>query len=93
MLQTAYRSMLALVPFIVGLAWTPVESPAQSVQRQLVTARGEWRAYHGDLRNHHYSPLDQISAENFNQLEVAWRSRLTVWARGRSTSWRAHRWW
>ncbi len=73
MFQTAYRSMLALVPFIVGLVWTTVESPAQSVPRQLVTARGEWRAYHGDLRNHHYSPLDQISAENFNQLEVAWR--------------------
>jgi len=34
---------------------------------------GEWRSYAGDLRNHHYSPLDQISAANFNALEIAWR--------------------
>jgi quinoprotein glucose dehydrogenase len=37
------------------------------------TARGEWRSYHGDLKNHHYSPLEQITAENFSKLEVAWR--------------------
>ena len=40
----------------------PVRSPAPSGDR-----------YAGDLRNHHYSPLDQITAENFNTLEVAWR--------------------
>ena len=33
----------------------------------------EWRSYAGDLKNHHYSPLAQISAANFNALEVAWR--------------------
>ena len=35
----------------------------------------EWRSYAGDLRNHHYSPLAQVSAANFNTLEVAWRFR------------------
>jgi quinoprotein glucose dehydrogenase len=34
---------------------------------------GEWRAYGADLGNTHYSPLDQISAANFNSLQVAWR--------------------
>src|SRR4051812_7499307 len=34
---------------------------------------GDWRSYAGDLRNHHYSPLDQINGANFNALEVAWR--------------------
>ena len=34
---------------------------------------GEWPSYAGDNRNHHYSPLDQINAGNFNTLEVAWR--------------------
>ena len=34
---------------------------------------GEWPSYAGDLRNYHYSPLDQIDAGNFNKLEVAWR--------------------
>jgi glucose dehydrogenase len=33
----------------------------------------DWRSYAGDLKNHHYSPLDQINASNFSDLEVAWR--------------------
>jgi glucose dehydrogenase len=36
-------------------------------------ATAEWRSYAGDLRNQHYSPLAQITAANFNSLEVAWR--------------------
>ena len=34
---------------------------------------GEWPTYGGDLGNTRYSPLDQINAENFSTLEVAWR--------------------
>jgi len=34
---------------------------------------GEWRSYGADLASTKYSPLDQITAENFSQLEVAWR--------------------
>jgi quinoprotein glucose dehydrogenase len=34
---------------------------------------GEWPSYAGDLRNYHYSPLDQINANNFSKLEIAWR--------------------
>ena len=34
---------------------------------------GEWVTYGGDLGNTKYSPLDQINAENFGKLEVAWR--------------------
>src|SRR4026208_518900 len=34
---------------------------------------GEWRTYGGDLGNTHYSPLDQINAGNFSQLQVVWR--------------------
>ena len=36
-------------------------------------ANSEWRTYGGTLWSHRYSPLDQISAANFNSLEVAWR--------------------
>jgi quinoprotein glucose dehydrogenase len=36
---------------------------------------GEWPVYGGDLGNTKYSPLDQINAENFSELEVAWRWR------------------
>ena len=34
---------------------------------------GEWRTYGGDIANTRYSPLDQINAGNFSDLEVAWR--------------------
>jgi quinoprotein glucose dehydrogenase len=34
---------------------------------------GEWRTYGADLGSTHYSPLDQINAQNFSSLEVAWR--------------------
>ena len=34
---------------------------------------GEWRTYGGDLGNTKYAPLDQVTAANFNSLEVAWR--------------------
>ncbi len=34
---------------------------------------GEWRTYGADLANTHYSPLDQITGANFNNLQIAWR--------------------
>src|SRR5216684_3637298 len=34
---------------------------------------GEWPNYSGDKGSTRYSPLDQINANNFNKLEVAWR--------------------
>src|SRR5881396_3405245 len=36
---------------------------------------GEWPTYGGDLANTRYSSLDQITKDNFNKLEVAWRFR------------------
>ena len=43
------------------------------VTAQHGTTGGEWRTYGGDLGNTRYAPLDQITAANFNTLEVAWR--------------------
>ena len=44
-------------------------APAAAAQ----TGGGEWRSYGGDAANTRYSPLDRIDADNFNDLEVAWR--------------------
>ena len=49
------------------------------------TDNGEWRSYGGDIANTRYSPLDQIDAGNFDDLEVAWRLR-TPPTSGRSPS-------
>jgi len=50
------------------LLWATVPLAAQSGAKD-----GEWRTYGGDLGSTRYSPLDQINAGNFSQLEVAWR--------------------
>src|SRR5438132_6646226 len=57
------KSALASALAVAVLAAQPAPPPANT----------EWRSYAGDLRNHHYSPLAQIAAANFNTLEVAWR--------------------
>jgi quinoprotein glucose dehydrogenase len=37
------------------------------------TKNGEWPYYTADLKGSKYSPLDQVNAANFKDLEVAWR--------------------
>ena len=59
----------ALCAAALTLAVLP--APSQSSR----TKAGGWPAYGADLANTHYSPLDQINAENFNRLQVAWRFR------------------
>ena len=43
------------------------------VLAQSGASNGEWRTYGGDTGNTRYSPLDQINASNFSNLEIAWR--------------------
>ena len=62
--------MRMLSGVVVALA---VLSCTLPVSGQSGAQNGEWRTYGGDLGNTHYSPLDQINAGNFNQLQPAWR--------------------
>ena len=39
------------------------------------TADGEWPTYGGDLASSKYSPLDQITKDNFSRLKIAWRAK------------------
>ncbi|MCH7748818.1 MAG: hypothetical protein IH939_12060 [Acidobacteria bacterium] len=56
---------------MVVSAWAlPATLEAQSSSASV--ENGEWPVYHGNLARHHYSPLDRITAENFDDLEVAW---------------------
>ena len=66
----------AIVVFAAGVLWTaPRLSGQQSAATAFIasTAKGDWPSYTGDTRGTRYSPLDQINAKNFNDLEVAWR--------------------
>src|SRR5881296_2820849 len=71
MLGKPYRSLSALVSFVVVLSGLTVVVSSQTGQPS--TANGEWPAYNADLKGTRYSPLDQIDASNFSTLEVAWR--------------------
>lgn len=53
------------------LAWVPLSVSGQ-VRPGPSTVNGEWPHYAADQASTRYSPLDQIDATNFNDLEVAW---------------------
>jgi quinoprotein glucose dehydrogenase len=77
MSRTVCRIVPALVLLVVGLVWITMgvsgQSGTKSGKSGPSTKNGEWPHYTGDLAGTRYSPLDQINAENFNKLEVAWR--------------------
>ena len=56
----------------VGAIFATTQPPAAAQQLGIGTENGEWRFWGGDTRSTRYSPLDQINAENFEDLEVAW---------------------
>jgi len=58
---------------LVWLATTLLAALTAVPRGQQGALRGEWPTYGGDLGHTRYAPLDQITAANFNNLEVAWR--------------------
>jgi quinoprotein glucose dehydrogenase len=68
MRRTVRRWGLRVAPVVGLLAWATVPTMGQAGAKN-----GGWTTYGADLRNTRYSPLDQITADNFNKLEVAWR--------------------
>ncbi len=57
--------ILLTAAMLVSLA--PAATPQQTG-----TENGQWRYWGGDAHSSRYSPLEQIDAGNFEQLEVAW---------------------
>jgi quinoprotein glucose dehydrogenase len=81
-----YRSLSAFILLVIGLVLMTMGMSGQSRAKKVTPVRsnnsgmsapstknGEWPHYTGDLAGTRYSPLDQINADNFNKLEVAWR--------------------
>jgi quinoprotein glucose dehydrogenase len=65
--------LFVLVTLVGSLGTTALTG--QSGQSGYVpsTAKGDWTHYTADVRGSKYSPLDQITAANFKDLEIAWR--------------------
>jgi quinoprotein glucose dehydrogenase len=72
MSRTSSRRFAVLgVAALGGLATIWYGAPRATAQRGAQI--GEWRTYGSDLASTRYSPLDQINADNFSKIEVAWR--------------------
>ena len=64
----------AAIAAVLGAAalWTTAR-PAGQATGMPSTKNGDWTHYTADIRGSKYMPLDQITAANFNKMEVAWR--------------------
>jgi quinoprotein glucose dehydrogenase len=58
---------------VLSLLCAGLLSVAINARGQSGTKNGEWRNYGGDQGSTRYAPLDQINADNFSKLELAWR--------------------
>ena len=78
---SADRAELATITFDRAASSAPLNSIATAATRpstRTPTAATtgpsfEWTTYGGTLASHRYSPADQITKDNFNRLQLAWR--------------------
>ena len=66
MIHCLHRRLVPLAAAVLLVAST-------SAGAQSRVPDGEWHAIGRDAANSKYSPLDQVTAENFTDLEIAWR--------------------
>src|SRR5437762_2820450 len=62
------RTLIARLPALLAATIACMTSASA----QSGAKNGEWRTWGGDLAMTRYAPLDQINADNFGKLEVAW---------------------
>lgn len=69
------KRLLGSVAMLSMGAWVILNAGSLQAQSDITAeqAAGEWTTYGGNLASHRYSPLDQINADNFGELEIAWR--------------------
>ena len=67
------RIFRSLILWIVPFACPARLGDAAGHRSKWHGQRFEWRSYGADPANTRYSPLDQINAGNFKNLEIAWR--------------------
>ena len=67
--------LAATVP-AVFFAREPQATPPANTSVVRGNAPGEWRYWGADAWSTRYSPLDQITAANFNSLQIAWQWKV-----------------
>ncbi len=68
MMRTFSRTAIAAAAVLAVMAGATL-----AVRGQSGAKNGEWPTYGGDLGSTRYSPLDQITRDNFKDLQIAWR--------------------
>ena len=68
--KSVYNNVARCVPIIAVLVLLALSGSALA---QNGAADGEWHHYGGDAGSTRYSPLDQITPANVDDLEIAWR--------------------
>jgi len=58
--------------WLVVVSATSAHAQSTGPWQRYDTENGEWRSYAGNIAGQKYSPLDQIDADNFSQLTLAW---------------------
>jgi quinoprotein glucose dehydrogenase len=72
---------LVLGAVLSGMFFARTPAPSAQQQQPALTrgnAPGEWRYWGADAWSTRYSPLDQINAANFSQLQIAWQWNAAV---------------
>ena len=78
MLRVWFAVLSTLIMTVVILAWT-FAAPSQTNGALSLTAKpGEWRYLNADPQSTRYSPLDQITKDNFKHLKIAWRWKPAI---------------
>lgn len=68
-MKTATSPLFAIFAAVAALAI----APSATGQSGTSVYEGDWPLYHGGEFSQRYSPLDQINADNVQELEIAWR--------------------
>ena len=72
------RTVFGLAAAVASLAvLATLDGPIAGQGYVPSTKNGDWTHHTADVRGTKYSPLDQVTAANFNQLEVAWRFKTS----------------
>ena len=64
---------LACAAIAIALPAITANSQSQDAALSVTAKPGEWRYLNADPLSTRYSPLDQITKDNFNNLKIAWR--------------------
>ncbi len=93
---------LVAAPFLAGVTYAvqaaqaanagvPVDRTAHAQAGKVQGTATEWLSYSGDKASSKYSPLTQISANNFNRLRTAWTWRSAEEEVAKANPSRGHR--